>query len=217
MDAVRIQYYTGEVSKIEFAFKPGTSSSKSIVAGQWTANQWNYDFHFLAGRRGRSSFAGAAWAGDIEGGGFRGEILTSEVPGELRPLTSGSVMVSAALSGDYTLPSSLYLHTEGLYNSEGVTANAGAARTRALALGLLSPARWSIYQEAGYDVSPLVRATVFVIVNPDDGSLVAVPSATWSVITNLDCTFLAMFFHGAPLTEYGQLGTALFVRGKWSF
>ena len=84
-------------------------------------------------------------------------------------------------------------------------------------LGLLSPARWSIYQEFGYDVSPLVRAGAFGIYNPSDLSWVLVPSVTWSVVTNLDLTFLILTFHGSSLTEYGEMGTLGYVRGKWSF
>jgi hypothetical protein len=126
-------------------------------------------------------------------------------------------MVSCALSGDYTFPNSLYIHTEALYNSQGEENDATFARQRALALALLSPARWSVYQEISLDVSPLVRCGAFAIFNPNDRSSVVLPSATWSVITNLDLTFLALFFNGASLTEYGDLGTAIYVRGKWSF
>ena len=214
-DAARVQYYTGEVSKIEVALKPGSNETSRIVAAQWTTNSWNYDFHLLAGVRGDSWCAGGAWAGDISGGGFRGELLASEIPAELR--TDASTMFSGAISGDYTFPTSLYVHAEILYNSQGVRNNAASARPRALALGLLSPARWSLYEELSYDISPLLRGSIFFIHNPDDLSLVAVPSLTWSVVTNLDATLLVMSFHGAGGTEYGKLGTALFARCKWSF
>ena len=216
-DAVRVQYYTGEVSKIELAVKPGSRTVKPITAAQWTTNRWNYDFHFLGGWRGRSWVAGTGWAGDIAGGGFRGEALVSEIPPELRLPGSSQVMLSAALSGDYTFPNSFYIHTEVLYNSEGVTTDAAFARPRSTALGLLSPARWSLYQEFSYDVSPLVRAGIFAIYNPTDHSTVVFPSATWSVVTNLDLTLLALFFTGDPLTEYGGQGTAAYLRLKWSF
>jgi hypothetical protein len=77
-------------------------------------------------------------------------------------------MVTSALSGDYTLSNSPYIHTECLYN-------------------------------------------------PSDRSWVVVPSFTWSVVTDLDLTVLALVFHGDALTEFGQPGTAAYVRGKWSF
>ena len=216
-DAARVQYYTGAVSKIEIAVRPGSNTVKSIRAAQWTTNRWNYDFHFLGGLRGAAWFAGTGWAGDIMGAGFRGEVLLAEIPPELRTSGTPTAMVSTALSGDYTFPNSFYIHTEALYNSEGVTTDAALARPRSLALGLLSPARWSLYQEFSYDISPLVRAGAFVIYNPDDHSSVVFPSVTWSIITNLDLTLLALFFSGAPLTEYGGFGTVTYLRLKWSY
>jgi hypothetical protein len=216
-DALRVQYYLGEISKVELAVKPGSRTVKSVTAAQWTTNKWDYDLHFLGGWRENNWLAGMGWAGDIGGGGFRGEALVSEIPEDLRLSGSGNVMISAALSGDYTFPSSFYIHTEALYNSEGVTENAALARPRAAALGLLSPGRWSLYQEFSYDVTPLVRASAFAIYNPDDHSAVVSPSATWSVITNLDLTLVALVFSGAPLTEYGGLGTITYLRLKWSF
>ena len=88
---------------------------------------------------------------------------------------------------------------------------------RASRLGLLSPARWSLFQEFSYDISPLVRGGVFAIYNPSDRSSVVFPSATWSVITDLDLSIFALFFSGDPGTEYGQGGSAVVVRLKWSY
>lgn len=217
VDAVRIQYYSGSVSKIELALKPGTVSSEAISAAQWSINEWDYDFHFLGGRRGENWFAGTGWAGDIRGGGFRGEVMTSKITKTFQKPGSAVAMISCAMSGDYTFPNSLYIHTEVLYNSEGVVSNAALFRTEAQTLGLLTPARWSVYQEFSFNVSPLVHAGLFAILNSTDRSFVVVPSTTWSVVTNFDLTFLALFFSGDAFTEYGQLGTAIYLRGKWSF
>ena len=217
VDAVRVQYYTGGISKFEIAIKPGTGSTKSINAVQWTTNKWDYDFHFLGGWRSGDWFVGTGWAGDILGGGFRGEFLASKKPESLRQGGAGGVMVTAAVSGDYTFPNSLYIHTEVLYSNQGVVRDAALARASAQASGMLSPARWSIFQEVAYDVSPLVRGDLFVIFNPTDHSAAFVPSAMWSIVTNFDVTLLSILFNGNALTEFGQLGTDVYVRGKWSF
>jgi len=84
-------------------------------------------------------------------------------------------------------------------------------------LGLLTAARWSIFQEFAYDITPLLRGTLFGIYNPNDKSYVIVPSLSYSVITNLDLYFVAFFFEGAPLTEYGEYGTTIYARIKYSF
>jgi hypothetical protein len=216
VDAVRVQYYTGEVSKVEAAYAPETATRRSHAGVQWTGNRWDYDMHLMAGVRGREWYGGCAWAGDIAGGGFRGEVLVSEIPSPLRS-GDGSVMVSAGLSGDYTFQNSFYIHTEALYNSEGVTEGALFGAQRAAGLGLLSPARWSLFQEFSYDISPLVRGGVFAIYDPSDHSAVVFPSLTWSVVTDLDLSLFALLFSGDPGTEYGQGGSAVVLRLKWSY
>jgi len=82
---------------------------------------------------------------------------------------------------------------------------------------MLSAARWSIYQEFAYDVTPLIRGSLFGIFNPDDGSYVIVPSATYSLITNFDLLLIAQLFEGDPLTEFGEFGTSFYFRMKFSF
>lgn len=230
VDGVRVQYYTGELSKIEFAFTPGARRDPTIGA-QWTFNTRGYDIHLLAGVRDHGAYGGLAWAGDIAGGGFRGELLVAgyddnystheEValygPATLHPYAGAGTMVAAALSGDYTFPNSLYIHTELLYNSEGVTEKTQLNAIHASHLGLLSPARWSVFQEFSYDISPLVRGGIFAIYDPTDHSSVIFPSITWSVITDLDLSAFALLFSGDPGTEYGGGGKAVVVRIKWAY
>jgi hypothetical protein len=74
-----------------------------------------------------------------------------------------------------------------------------------------------LYQEFAYDFHPLVRGTLFGLFNPDDKSFVIVPSVSYSVLTNLDFLLLAMFFDGDTLTEYGDYGSTIFLRFKYSF
>ncbi len=220
-DGGRVQYYLGPLSKLEVDVRPGKTSATSAAAVAWTTNAWEYDFHVLAARRSGLGIVGGSWAGDIAGGGFRGEVLVSQKPGEIVPgiydlsRTSGA-MVSAALSGDYTFPSSLYFHFESLYNSIGVTDRAALFERQSLALGLLSPSRWSLFGEISYDLTPLLRGSVFALQNPVDGSRVLVPSLTWSVVTNLDLTVIALLFRGDPLTEFGGYGESGYLRIKYS-
>ena len=75
----------------------------------------------------------------------------------------------------------------------------------AYSLGMLTAARWSIYQEFAYDITPLIKGCLFGIFNPDDGSYAVVPSVTYSVITNLDLLLIAQVFEGDPLTEFGGI------------
>jgi len=220
-DGGRLQYYLGPLSKVEVNVRPGNTSATSVAAVALTTNAWEYDFHVLAARRSGLGVVGGSWAGDIAGGGFRGEVLVSQRPEQVYPgvydisRTNGAA-VSTALSGDYTFPSSLYVHVETLYNSIGVTERAALFERQSLVLGLLSPSRWSLFGEISYDLTPLIRGSVFALQNPIDGSRVVVPSFTWSVVTNLDLTLIALLFRGDALTEFGGYGEGGYLRIKYS-
>ncbi len=220
-DGGRVQYYLGPLSKIEVDARPGKTSATTTTALAFTTNAWQYDFHLLVGRRSGLGIVGGSWAGDVGGGGFRGEVLVSQKPDQIVPgvydisRTDGA-MVSGALSGDYTVPGSLYLHVESLYNSIGVTERAALFQPQSLALGLLSPSRWSLFGEISYELTPLLRGSLFTLQNPIDGSRVIVPSLTWSVVTNLDFTAIALLFHGNFLSEFGGYGESGYLRLKFS-
>lgn len=228
-DAIRIQYYTGPVTKIDLAYRPAKDPYNQILAGLWSLNKWNYDFNLIAGMRYKRWLAGFSWAGDILEAGFRGEVLVSQAPAEPDTFyiyklinqtslsSSKNPIISFALSGDYTFPNTFYIHTEVLYNNIGKTSDIYLFQSEASSLGMLSAARWEIYQEFSYDITPLLRGSLFGIFNPNDNSYVVVPSISYSIITNLDLYLISMFFEGDPLTEYGEYGTSFYARVKWSF
>ncbi len=226
-DAVRLQYFTGPLSKIEIAAAPSREVGQSTLAGLFRLNASGYDVSFLGGVQRKAWFAGVNWAGQISGGGFRGEALYRRTAASrvILPLAlagwesppPGRGYLALALSGDFTFPNRLYLHTEVLFNGEGVLSDAGSRWLSARQNGELAPARYSIYQECAYDVSPLVRATLFGIVNPSDGSSVIVPSVAWSVLTDWDVLCIALLAAGGAGTEYGDFGRSVFFRVKWSY
>jgi len=229
VDAIRVQYYTGAVTKIDAAYKPAKDPYNQIIAGLWSVNEWNYDFNFIAGIRYKRWLSGFSWAGDILNAGFRGEILLSQAPdqpdtnsiyikiGEPSLSSWDKPMLSVALSGDYTFPNTFYIHTEILYNNNGKTYNTLLFLNEAYSLGMLTAARWSIYQEFAYDITPLIKGSIFGIFNPNDLSYAIVPSVTYSIITNLDLLVIAQIFQGDPLTEFGSYGSSFFLRIKFSF
>ncbi|MAT39953.1 MAG: hypothetical protein CL946_10160 [Ectothiorhodospiraceae bacterium] len=219
VDALRVQYYTSPVTKGDIAIAPGKTWDSTTITLAWSFNQWEYDFFLLAGVNNGRTIAGGAWVGDIATAGFRGEILVSEPPepDEFTAFDEPDTWVSASISFDYTFPNTLYLHAEGLYNNTGRKENAALYRNRASRSGLLSPARFSTYGEVSYDITPLLRGTVFAIYNPNDASYLVSPGLSWSIITNLDAYVTAFLTAGEPLSEYGSFGEAAFFRLKWSW
>jgi hypothetical protein len=229
VDAVRGQYYTGAVTKVETGYKPAKEKKNTILAGLWSNNYLNYDLNLIAGMRDERWIVGGSWAGDIYSAGFRGELTVSEAPnrtytnpvyeefGETSLSSTDKPILTLALSADYTFPNTFYIHTEMLYNNNGRTENIFLFTNEALSLGMLSAARWSIYQELAYDITPLLRGILFGIFNPDDGSYVIVPSFAYSLVTNLDILLIAQVFEGDPLTEFGEFGNSYYLRLKFSF
>jgi len=229
-DALRIQYYTGAVSRIEFSVKPGKNKKSTIAAAFLSFNTAEYDLCGITGIRNNRWIFGGAWAGDILKAGFRGEFLVSDAPNKGAPDSYSNSsyfgtsffkydkpVVSAVLSGDYTFPNSFYIHSEVLYNSNGKVENAGVFYWEALQAGMLSPARWSLFQEFSYNIMPLIKGSVFGIFNPNDKSYIIVPQFNWSITANLDFTLIGFLASGAHFTEWGDYGNSVVVRFKYSF
>ena len=79
-DAVRFQYYTGPVTKVEAAIRPGKTMKTNIAAGLISFNKWNYDFNLIGGIKENRWIIGGGWSGDILDAGFRGEFTVSQKP-----------------------------------------------------------------------------------------------------------------------------------------
>lgn len=229
-DAVRLQYYTGAVSKVEVAVKPDDDEYQRTFAGLWSTNWHEYDFFVIAAYENQRRILGGAWTGNINDAGFRGEIRLSDPPrrgaAPTHPTSSefgrslyaeDAWVASAVVSADYTFPNTVYLHAEMMYNSNGKTEQAGAFAFEAMDAGMLSAARWSLFQEVAYELTPLLRVSIWGMFNPDDRSGLLMPSFTWSAATNLDMLLTGYTTFGDPGTEWGDQGKALFVRMKYAF
>lgn len=232
MDALRFQYFTGELSKFEIIYKAGKNKYSRGYAGLFTINYLDYDFFILAAIQNNRKTIGSAWSGDIKGGGFRGEFKISDPPSKgdstdypilIRSLYGSDLtaydhtVFSGVLSGDYTFSNSFYIHSEMLYNSNGKTDNAGLYWYQITEASMLSPARWSLFQEFAYDITSLLRGNIFVLYNPIDKSSLIAPSIKWSIITNLEFTVVLYLTSGHSETEFGNYGNSMFLRMKYSF
>ena len=67
------------------------------------------------------------------------------------------------------------------------------------------------------EITPLVKLTVDLIANLDDGSHVISPSLSWSLRPDIDLSFGAQRFAGRNGSEYGSFNDLMFVRLQWHF
>jgi hypothetical protein len=214
-DAGRLEWYLAPNSRVEFAIAPQRTADSTTAAVLVKFNRAGYDWIMIGGRKASRRVLGAAWAGSILGGGFRGE-LRYDAP---RSTTARAVSgLTGTLDGDYTFRSTLYLHAALLYRSLGVTGPAGgAALLESLKRGFLGPSRLGVFGEAARDITPLVRADCQGMFNPFDRSWYLGPSLTWSALADLDLTVMGLIFGGASGTEFGDVGDLFMLRAKYSY
>jgi hypothetical protein len=214
-DALKVQYYTSETSSLELVWQMGNGLDEMALASRFRFNKWTYDFQILGGWVEEDYVLGAGWAGDIHGGGFRGE-LTWLVPRE----NNREEALLASVSGDYSFPNSLMLHAGFLYNSAGTRGSilpTGLFVTDDASPRGLSRGKYAGFAQISYPLTPLFTTSLALIANPSDGSFVLNPSLGYSLVTNLDLLLVVQRFFGDDFTEYGDSGQAFFLRLKWSF
>ncbi len=215
-DAVRGQYYFSYSSSLEYVYK--LDFLERITSSlMYRFNVLNYDVQ---------TFVGMMEEDYVFGGGWSGNILSSNVSGELTYFrdkenfadTTGQLV--ASLGWTYTFASDFYVHAEFLYNSTGKTGKAGGL-SNLLSNGYnaknLSPAKYSLFGEIAYQLNPLVRLDFSGILNPSDKSFYLGPFASFSISQTIDMLFAGQFFFGDTKTEWGDYGTFYYLRLKWSF
>jgi hypothetical protein len=226
-DALLMNYYRGPVSEVNMAVTPGRTAEQMIYGARFLFNEWDYDFAILPGWQKKMWRLGFNWSGDLFDGGFRGEILWSKpdknfdqsiylIPGLISRVLKDPFW-TITLSYDYTFSNSFYVHTEALYNGLGTTENAGFRQWEILQTGELTPARYSLFQEFAYDITPLMRADLFVIFNPADYSYIAAPSVSYSLSSNWDAYLLCFVSDGKKGAEFSGFPNQYFMRFKYSF
>jgi hypothetical protein len=67
------------------------------------------------------------------------------------------------------------------------------------------------------DLTPLLRGSVFAIVNPDDGSWVLVSSLNWNFADDFELRGHFSWSDGEEGTEYGWYGESYVLRLRYSF
>ncbi len=216
-DALRVQYYLGMTSSAEIVYKLGENTDEMALAGLLRFSKWNYDFQFIGGWVGPDLVIGAGWAGDIEGGGFRGEVS------HFIPRESGSkseTATVASITGDYTFSNSIYIQFSTLFNSHGQTGQITGLNplgNEILSAKTLSFAKYSLFGQVSYPVNPLINGSLSGIINPCDGSFYLGPTISYSLQNNLELMLTSQLFFGEDNTEYGDIGQLFFGRLKWSF
>jgi len=216
-DAVRVQYYTGMTSWAELAFKIDNNDDITMAA-LYKFNYRNYDWQFLGGVMNNDIVLGMGWTGQIKSAGFNGE-MSYFAPRKTFGNSTGVLVASAGFN--YSFKNNLYIQSAFLLNTGGATGKAGTSNLLASGQAIdaknLSRARYSIFAQATYPITPLLYTTLATMLNPNDNSSFIGPSVEFNVKENLSFLVLAQIFNGKTDTEFGDYGTMIYSRLKWSF
>jgi hypothetical protein len=218
-DAFRTTYYHSPTASTELAASLDASYRlTAALLHHW--NRRNFDYQLMAGLYAGSDFVvGGAWSGDFNGLNFRGEVSLFQPLGHSH--TDTSRVVTASVGVDYIFPNSLMLQAEALYNNAGnASSSVGLMSLYAAPLSAkrLSISDWNLFAQASYPLTPRLNASVSTMYFVGIQSWYAGLSLDYSLLENLDLSFIAQYFFAteSPASDNMQIALA-FARLKFSF
>ena len=216
-DAVRVQFYPSYSSKLDLVAK-FDHNERITIAGLYRFNKWGTDIQFLGGYfEDRDFVVGTGFSGNLFKGGIRGELSYFHSQENFAD-TSGTFV--ASLGYDYTFSNSLMIQVEGLYNGYGRKSgdfNLAQFYFMQMSPQNLSLTEFSYMLQISYPITPLLKATISGMYNPNDNSIYFGPSADYSLKENLEFSIFTQFFTSKTPIEQGGKGGFLYWRLKWSF
>ncbi len=210
VDAVHVGYAAGDFSRIEAAFAPGDTSEDMAVAARVSAHVGEYDVSGMGGYFRRDWVVGGDFAGYLGDAGLRGEAAVT-FPEFESPYLRFTVALDRSFANDY------YGFLEYYFNGLGTTDKDEYDFFEALRTGLFNVARDYLAVAVVKSVTPLLGASVYGLVNIDDGSALLGPSLTYSLGDNSELGLATYFFVGKGDTEFGQQSHAYFAYLQFYF
>jgi len=218
-DALRIQYYTGASSSVDFVVK-SDSSEKISMAGLYRFAVGNYDMQIMGGEINEQDYvAGFGWEGEIKSVALKGEFTY------LHPntnITDTSGIVVSCVSASYGFSNSAFLQFEFLYNEQVNKSNFASYLTQPLSVKNLSFTEYNLFGSFAYPITPLFNVNLSVMYYPKVEGFYAGTSLTYSLAENVDFVVILQSFHLTNYTpslnqEKGLDMTFAFLQLKYNF
>lgn len=215
-DALRVQHFLKNNSTLEFAYKPGKHKNETIAGLLYKFNKKKYDWQLLSGVFNHDLVFGGGWAGNIKKAGFKGE-LSYFHPKKNFFDTSG--VISFSILADQTFKNDWYFSVAALFNSypSGFQGLNRSIYTNNLSAKELFPYRYTFYTGVMKAITPITSFNFSIIYSPDKNTLILFPNYTWNAAKDLDLDITVQSFFAKENNRYKTQGTAIFIRGKWSF
>jgi len=224
-DAVRVQYYLGSLSQLQFAYKPAKESKESVAAVMLNVNKWNYDIQTLIGYYHNRTALGIGWAGNLYRAGFKGEAtwfydidenMNYDIDENMKASRGNLV---AAIGMDYIFSSGTYGIIELLYNggySRGAENNI-LLMTEPLRADNIMFSEYTATLSVQHTYSSIMQFGLALMVLPDIESIFISPNAKYSIVNNLDLELVAQIFRSSKNSALGTAGSAFYLSLQYSF
>lgn len=215
-DALRVQYFGGDLSRMELAYSPAKHARQSVAAMLYGFNMNNYDIQAIAGYYRHRAALGIGWAGHIGGAGFKGEGTWFYHLEDLHGRKRGNLV--GAIGADYMFAGGTFLIAEALYNGGYQPLDGNIFMiTRPLRPDNIMFSEFAITLSVNHAISPVVKGGLSLMGLPDIKALFVSPNLSYSLATNLDLEFVAQVFAGGNATIFEQAGSSWFVSLQFSF
>jgi hypothetical protein len=215
-DAIRVQHFTGDLSRIQLAVSPAKNSRNTVAAGMLNTNLINWDVQALAGYYRHRLALGGGWAGSIGGAGFKGEVTWFYDLNEHDGISRGNIVASTGF--DYMFATGTFSVVEFLYNG-------GHGRRPGQVFIITEPLRpdnimfseYAVTISAQHFFSPILQGRMAVMALPDIDAVFLMPGLDYSVTRDLDLEFTGQLFLGGPGTIFEEVGAGFFLALQYSF
>lgn len=218
-DALRVQYYTGASSSVDFVVKVD-SSKKISAAGLYKFPIKNYDVQIMAGIINEQDYVlGTGWEGEIKSVSFKGE-ATYLYPKSNFKDTTGIFVACASFS--YGFSNSAFLQFEFLYNQQVNKLNFASYLTQPLTVKSLSFTEYNFFGSFAYPVTPLFNISLSAMYYPKVDGFYAGSGLAYSLAENVDFAVILQSFHitnyvSALTQKKGLHMTFAFLQLKYNF
>jgi len=219
VDALRFQYFTGEMSSIEFAIQPGDDMDKSIIAGLWKFNFTGNDIQVLFGNYYKDLALGFGWAGNIKNAGFAME-STYFIP--KKNMINSSDVLSSSISFAYSTKKGIYFNSSVLYNSSGNNRNTSSENLFGSFLGEISaknlmPSKLTYFSQISGNFTPALNGSFTTFYMKGEEMLLIMPSISYELKENIDSMLLGQFIYNELDSNLNPMGVGVFIRFAYNF
>jgi hypothetical protein len=210
VDALLVERKLGPLSRVSAVYAPRHDREDSSAALNWHSNAGGVDYTLVAGRFRREEVIGADVATQLGAAGVRAELTHNR-------RDEAASYRRAVLAFDYAFPNTLTLSAELYYNGAGASDHSAYDFTSLFAGRIQNVGRRYFGGYAGYEITPLLKCTNYVVVNLADRSTYFSPALLISLRTNLDLTIGTQLFSGSSGSEYARFRNLHFAQLQWFF